>query len=223
MYPVGSYFSSGTRLSHLILWTGDLVLERVFALLVLLPVVSKCAFESVLRVLHQAACCTSWLTGVTKGCPQRGTTLRCSLTTMCITSQSLQSVPECSMVYHVYHSERLHAQSASICRRVRQGLPTYSVVVHIISSATYSVVAHIVSAASSKDICLELSITESGPRARISSDEKTVVMPVAKVPAGNTHCIKSDYNSQPSDYKSRHQGHLPSALLGLSMSLGTLS
>ena len=110
-----SYFSSGTRLSHLILWTGDLVLERVFALLVLLPVVSKCAFESVLRVLHQAACCTSWLTGVTKGCPQRGTTLRCSLTTMCITSQSLQSVPECSMVYHVYHSERLHA--------VRQHMP----------------------------------------------------------------------------------------------------
>ena len=114
-------------------------------------------------------------------------------------------------------------QSASICRRVRQGLPTYSVVVQIISSATYSVVAHIVSAASSKDICLELSITESGPRARISSDEKTVVMPVAKVPAGNTHCIKSDYKSQPSDYKRRHQGHLPSALLGLSMSLGTLS
>ena len=102
-------------------------------------------------------------------------------------------------------------QSASICRRVRQGL------------ATYSVVAPIVSAASSKDICLELSITESGPRARISSDEKTVVMPVAKVPAGNTHCIKSDYKSQPSDYKRRHQGHLPSALLGLSMSLGTLS
>ena len=93
---------------------------------------------------------------------------------------------------------------------MRQGLPTYSVVVQIISSATYSVVVHIVSAASSKDICLELSITESGPRARISSDEKTVVMPVAKVPAGNTHCIKSDYKSQPSDYKRRHQGHLPS-------------
>ena len=118
---------------------------------------------------------------------------------------------------------RLHSQSASICRRVRQGLPTYSVVVQIISSATYSVVVHIVSAASSKDICLELSITESGPRARISSDEKTVVMPVAKVPAGNIHSLHKDYNSQPSDYKSRHQGHLPSALLGLSMSLGTLA
>ena len=112
-------------------------------------------------------------------------------------------------------------QSASICRRVRQGLPTYSVVVQIISSATYSVVAYIVSAASSKDICLELSITESGPRARISSDEKTVVMPVAKMPVcGNPHCIKSDYNQV---IKSRRQGHLPSALLGLSMSLGTLS
>ena len=107
-------------------------------------------------------------------------------------------------------------QSASICRRVRQGLPTCSVVVQIISSATYSVVVHIVSAASSKDICLELSITESGPRARISSDEKTVVMPVC----GNPHCIKSDYNQV---IKSRRQGHLPSALLGLSMSLGTLS
>ena len=94
--------------------------------------------------------------------------------------------------------------------------PTCSVVVQIISSATYSVVVHIVSAASSKDICLELSITESGPRARISSDEKTVVMPVC----GNPHCIKSDYNQV---IKSRRQGHLPSALLGLSMSLGTLS
>ena len=74
--------------------------------------------------------------------------------------------------------------SRSICRRVRQGL------------ATYSVVAPIVSAASSKDICLELSITESGPRAMISSEEKTVVMPVCKVQAGNPHCIKSDYKSR---------------------------
>ena len=136
MYPVGSYFSSGTRLSHLILWTGDLVLERVFALLVLLPVVSKCAFESVLRVLHQPACCTSWLTGVTKGCPQRGTTLRCSLTTMCITSQSLQSVPECSMVYRVYHSERLHA--------VRQHMPEgASRVAHIQCCGSHYKFSHI--------------------------------------------------------------------------------
>ena len=103
----------------------------------------------------------------------------------------------CTIVRVYGPCARLHAQSASICRRVRQGLPTYSVVVQIISSATYSVAVHIhiVSAASSKDICLELSITESGPRARISSDEKTVVMPVAKVPVcGNPHCIKSAYN-----------------------------